>query len=159
MSGGGRRTTPRAALDAGERKCYMYLCQCVAAYAAVLALMRKEADYETAYALVTLKRLLEPHAEFFCEEEMKLVREYAEEDGSGGLKLTENGGFIFRDKALAPEYARRRSELGEVEVREEFPRFTLPRPKSILPSHLEALDAFISFAEEAGGSPEEGGAV
>ena len=142
----------------------MYLLQCVAAYTAVLALMRKETDYETAYALVTLKRLLEPHVEFFCAEEMKLVREYAEQDGSGGLKLTEDGGFVFRDKALAPEYARRRAELGTVEVREKFPHFTLPRPKSILPAHLEALDAFVSFAseenaEESGGVLADGGAA
>ena len=162
MSGGNKSMTSRAPHGARERgSVTVYLLQCVTAYAAVLALMRKEADYETAYALATLKRMLEPHVKFFCEEEMKLVHEYAEQDGSGGLKLTEDGGFVFRDKALAPEYARRRAELGEVEVREKFPRFTLPRPKSILPSHLEALDEFVGFEDRGGSGGEEdsGGAA
>ena len=55
----------------------MYLIQCVNAYTAVLAMTQQEHDYKLAYALTTLKRRLQPHIEFFTQQEFKLVEEYA----------------------------------------------------------------------------------
>lgn len=127
----------------------MYLIQCVNAYTAVLAMSQQEQEYKTAYALMTLKRKLQPHVDFFTGEEMKLVEQYSVKDGKGKTVLNERGNFTFQDPEKAEEYARRRTELGMVEVNEDFPILYVPAPKAIRPVHLEALEGFMEF-EEAG---------
>ena len=81
----------------------MYLIQCVNAYTAVLALAEKECDYKTSYALVMLKRKLQPHIEFFVAQEMELVERYARKDDDGNVIMTERGGFDFADPSKAEE--------------------------------------------------------
>lgn len=129
----------------------MYLMQCVTAYGAVLELEKREWDYKTAHALVTLKRRLQPQVDFFTKEELKLAREYAKLDEKGNVILTERGTFPFREPGMAQEYARRRTELGLVEVQEAYEPLRVPVPGSITPAHLEALDGFLTFQETEGG--------
>lgn len=129
----------------------MYLKQCVDAYGAVLTMMEKEWDYATAHALVTLKRKLQPHADFFTKEEMKLAKEYAKLDKKGNITLTERGTFLFREPGKAGEYAARRTELGTVEVQEEFKPMHVPMPERITPAQLDALEGFLTFEEPEGG--------
>ena len=129
----------------------MYLKQCVDAYAAVLAMMEKEWDYATAHALVTLKRKLQPQADFFTKEELKLAKEYAKLDKKGNIIFTERGTFPFREPGKAEEYAERRTELGMVEVQEEYKPLRVPMPERITPAQLEALGDFLKFGEEGGG--------
>lgn len=126
----------------------MYLIQCVNAYTAVLAMTQQEHDYKLAYALTTLKRRLQPHIEFFTQQEFKLVEEYATRDEKGKVILNERGNFTFQDPEKTEEYAERRTALGMVEVNEVFPALTVPAPKTIKPVHLEALEGFIEFGGE-----------
>jgi len=128
----------------------MYLIQCVNAYAATVALAEREWDYKTAYALVTLKRKLQPHVDFYTGEELKLVEEYGERDSAGKV-IINNGKFTFKDADGAQEYERRRRALGMLEVSEQFTPAVVPLPGSIKPVHLEALEGFIVFEEEGGG--------
>lgn len=125
----------------------MYLIQCVNAYAAVLAMNQQEHEYKMAYALAALKRKLQPHVEFFTGEEMKLVEQYSQKDDKGKTILNERGNFTFADPEKAGEYAERRTELGMVEVNEDFQPMRVPAPKTIRPVHLEALEGFMEFEE------------
>ena len=126
----------------------MYLIQCVNAYMATAYLMEKEWDYETAYTLARLKRALQPHVDFFTQEEQKLIQEYGAKDEKGRVVFTERGTFNFTDPESAPEYNSRRFKLGQVQVELEWKTKTLPRPERIKPVHLEALEGFIDFGGE-----------
>lgn len=123
----------------------MYLIQCVNAYTAVLALAEKECDYNTAYALVMLKRKLQPHVDFFVAQEMELVEKYARKDDDGKVIMTERGGFVFADPSKAEEYETRRRQLGMVDVAGEFEPVCVPVPATITAIHLEALEGFLNF--------------
>lgn len=125
----------------------MYLKQCADAYVAVLKMMEQEWDYDTAHALMMLKRRLQPEVEFFTREELKLAKEYAELDEQGEIRFTGRGTFRFREKEKAQEYAARRTELGMVGVQEPFELLHLPKPGRITPVQLEALEPFIAFEE------------
>lgn len=130
----------------------MTLKQCVEAYAALLELMPKEWEYQTAYALATLKRQLQPQADFYTGEEMRLVEEFAKRDGAGKIEWTGPGKFQFAEPSRAAEYAARRTELGNVEVREEMKPLRAPAPERISPALLVALDGFIDFETPEGGA-------
>lgn len=125
----------------------MHLIEIVEAYIALLELMRKESDYQTAHAMVTLKRALKPQADFFTAEETKLMEQYAKKDEKGRVITTEQGRFLFAHPDQAPEYARRRTELAMVEVTDPFPQIVIPPPARITPQQLEALEGFIRFEE------------
>ena len=129
----------------------MYLIQCVNAYAAAIAMMQREWDYETAHALVLLKGRLQPHVDFFTGEEMKLVEEFAVKDSHGKTAWNENGTFTFKEPERAAEYAQRRTQLGAVEVNEGWRILKVPLPASIKPVQLEALEGFIQFGGDGGG--------
>ena len=51
----------------------MYLIECVNAYLAASQMQQWEMDYQTAYALLKLKRTMQTQLEFYQSEEMKLV--------------------------------------------------------------------------------------
>ena len=128
----------------------MYLIECVNAYTAILALAEQECDYKTAYALVTLKRRLQPQIDFFTQKEMELVRLFAAKTESGDVALNDRGNFIFADPSKANEYAKRRTELGMVEVQGHLDPVRMPTPPSIKPIHLEALEGFVIFEDGDG---------
>lgn len=123
----------------------MLLIKCVTAYAAVLQLMQRDWDYETAHALIVLKGKLQPHTDFFTKEEMKLVEEFAVRNDKGDIAWNENGTFTFAQPERAKEYNERRAQLGSVEVQESFTALRVPKPASIKPVQLEALQGFIDF--------------
>ena len=129
----------------------MLLIQCVNAYAAALAMMQQEWDYETAHALVLLKTKLQPHVDFFTSEELKLVEEFAVKNTDRKTAWNGNGTFTFAQPERAQEYTQRRTKLGAVEVDEDWRAMKVPRPASIKPVHLEALEGFIQFGENGGG--------
>lgn len=129
----------------------MILLECVTAYMAVQALMEQPFPYKAAHALMMLKRKMQPHVEFFSQEEMKLVEEFAEKDVVNKKILwTDKGAFRFDAGKDPSEYARRRVDLGAVEVEWGIERIKVPCPASITPAQLEALEKFIEFEEADG---------
>lgn len=128
----------------------MKLKQCVEAYTAILELIEKEWSYQTAHALVTLKRELKPHVDFYAQEEMRLVEKFAAKDEKGNILWTGNGTFSFMEKSMALEYAKQRETLGNVEVQEDFRKIKAPAPERIKPSQLDALIGFIEFESGEG---------
>ena len=116
----------------------MKLIECVAAYKAVCDMMGKEMDYATAFSLVSLKRQLKPHADFCAQEEWKLVEKYAKKDENG--VVWGKVGFLFDDPEKAPEFAEKREELMNVDVKVEKVRLNL---ETVTPAQLEALEGFM----------------
>ena len=123
----------------------MLLIQCVNAYLAVIELMEREWDYETAHTLMELKRELKPQVDFFQQEEEKLALEFGKKDERGRVAFTERGTFQFQNPEDGPKYNGKRRELGQVEVELKWRRRTLARPERIRAVHLEALEDFIRF--------------
>ena len=120
----------------------MKLSDCTQAYPALLALMEQPMDYKSAYALVRLKAVLQPKAEFYAKEEMKLVEACAERDEDGKVLWTGKGSFRFADDTAAATYTEKRKELDEIQV-EAMEKIRIPAPKSISPAQLEALLPFV----------------
>ena len=126
------------------------LIRCVQARIAVDELERQEWDYAAAYALMRLKKALQPAVEFYVQEENRLTQEYGQTDEHGKVAFTERGTFRFKDPALAPEYNARRMELAGVETELDWEPAELPQPQKIRPVHLEALEGFVRFGGEDG---------
>jgi hypothetical protein len=126
----------------------MVLIQCVNAYTAMQALMNREMDYQTAYAVVALKRELKDAVAFYREEEYKLVETYAARDDKGQIIRKSDGRFVLQDPMAAEEYSKKRQALGMVEVQKEFTRMRVPEPERIEPAILEALEGFLVFGGE-----------
>ena len=51
----------------------MYLIECANAYLAAVQLQQKEMDYQTAFAVMMVKKQLQSHVEFLQNEELKLA--------------------------------------------------------------------------------------
>lgn len=128
----------------------MVLIQCVNAYMAVQTLMDREADYQTAYAVVMLKKQLQGPVEFYRDEEQRLMEEYAARDDRGEIIWKDKGRFVLQDPSRAEEYNRKRKELGMVDVQKKFVRMRVPEPEKIRPAILEALEEFLIFGEGDG---------
>lgn len=126
----------------------MLILKCVAAYMAALQLMERELDYKTAHALVLLKSRLQQHAEFYTREEMKLAQEYGKKDKDGRIDMKENGSFTLESPEAAAEFNRKKIELAQVDVQEEWEKLKCPCPEKIKPAVLEALQDFIDFGGE-----------
>lgn len=127
----------------------MLLIQCITAYTAVLALSEQEMNYETALALVVLKKRLAPHVEFFAGKERALIDEYGKRDDAGKLIRSGQDGFVLDETKDLREYAARRAELSATNVPEDFEPLHAPSPQQIKPAHLEALEGFICFDERS----------
>jgi len=124
----------------------MILLQCVTAYVAVQKLMEQDMDFESAHAIMTLKRKLEHHAMFYAERERDLIMEYAVLGENGDIKLNPNGTFNFRDPERKPEYDRLRRELGSVGVELEGAGGIRLKPRfDVTPAQLEALDGLVEW--------------
>lgn len=124
------------------------LIQCVDAYMAANGLMELEWDYPSAYALTRLRRTLQPHVDFYVQEENKLARQYGQKDREGQVCFTSRGTFLFEDPAQGKEYNAKRLELGAVEVELDWEETVLPQPERIRPVQIEALEGFVRFAGE-----------
>lgn len=125
----------------------MRLLQCVNAYTAIQSMMSDDLDYQTAYALVVLKKRLLPHVEFYRKEELKLVDCYAEKDSDGKIVWVDANRFGFRDPKQVEEYAKKYNDLCAVIVQWKYDPLIVPIPERIKPSVLEALDRFVSFGD------------
>lgn len=125
-----------------------FLIQCVNAYTALKSLSSQEMDYKTAHAIVQLKRKLQPHVDFFAEQETKLANEFAAKNDRGEFVWVQAGAFQLKDPNSRGEYFRRRAELERVEIEEDFLIKCTSVPASITPAHLEALEGFVDFGLE-----------
>lgn len=125
----------------------MYLIECVNAYLAATQMQQKETDYQTAYALLEVKRELQSSVDFFREEELKLVKKYAKTDENGQVQWLENERFAFDDPEGAERFQKERKMLCMTQTDEPKPRHA-PIPERISPAQLEALEKFIRFGEE-----------
>lgn len=123
------------------------LIQCVDAYMAANGLMELEWDYSSAYQITRLRRALQPHADFFIQEENKLTRQYGQKDREGQVCFTPRGTFLLEDPAQAGEYNAKRQELGAVEVELDWEEKVLSSPERIRPVQIEALEGFVRFTE------------
>lgn len=126
----------------------MVLLQCVNAYMAVQTMMERETDYQTAYALVTLKKELSNSVAFYQKEEQQLMEAYAARDEEGKIVRKEGGRFALRDPDAAKEYSAKREKLNMVEVKLSISPIRVPVPERIQPAILEALDGFLIFGED-----------
>ena len=126
----------------------MYLIECANAYLAAVQMQQKEMDYQTAFALMTVKRQLQSHVEFLQAEELKLAEKYAEKDENGRIRWTERGTFLFRDADAAEKYQRERTALGMTLVERDWTVQHAPAPEKITPMQLEALTGFVALGGE-----------
>lgn len=129
----------------------MYLIECANAYLAAVQLQQKEMDYQTAFAVMMVKKLLQSHVEFLQSEELKLAEKYAEKDEKGNIKWTERGTFLpgcGRGGGIPEE----RRALGMTQVEDDFTVQHAPVPEKITPMQLEALEKFIVFGGEDNGN-------
>ncbi len=124
----------------------MKLFEVVEAYKAVKELMQSEWDYASAYKLVTIKRQLEPNAEFYDAEEFELVSKYGDKDEQGKVIIDGAGRFTVSADVRADFFAAR-NELREVAVIDDITPITVKPPQMIRPALIEALEGFVTFEE------------
>ena len=106
----------------------MKLIQAMKAFNAVCELMAHDEDYPTAHALFTAKLNLTPHAQFYAEEELKLINKYA--------GTVEDGKFKLDIKHL-DEFREDREKLDSTEV--EFTKIKVKPFGKISGNQLEAV--------------------
>lgn len=125
----------------------MYLIECANAYLAATQMQQKEMDYQTAYALLKLRKGLQTQVDFYQSEEMKLVERYAKTDKDGKVQWDEGNRFSFNDEKKAREFYEQRKKLSMTQIDDVEP-VKAPKPEKISPAQLEALEKFIHFGEE-----------
>ncbi len=125
----------------------MYLIECINAYISATQMQQKETDYQTAYALLRVKRELQTQVDFFRAEELKLIKKYARTDESGQIQWLGTERIEFEDAASAEEFKREREKLCMTQT-DEPETLRAPIPERISPAQLEALEKFIRFGEE-----------
>ena len=121
----------------------MQLLKAVKAYKAITDLGEEKLNFKTAHSLLVAKKELEPHIEFFTQEEMKLVNEYAVK-GEDGKVSFENGNFQLTAEN-AEKYVEKHRELDEVEI--DIKKKRLPPIDNVSISALEALSEIFDFEE------------
>lgn len=122
----------------------MKLIEAVNAYIAASELSEREFDYETAHALMMVKRELLMHVQFYSDEEIKLAEEFAAKDGDGKIIYTAPGRFAIREDMNSEDYTTKKTALGEVFI-EDPPKRVIPPPERITAKQLEALLPVIDF--------------
>ena len=122
----------------------MTLLEAVSAYLAAESLMREPCAYETAAALVLLRGRLRELADYYLEEERKLIAAYAAREADGAVKFSGTG-FLFEDPARAQDYEEKRRALGGTEVDVSFEKIHAAPPERLTPAALEALAPIIEF--------------
>ena len=127
------------------------LIKIIRAFRPLCGLMEEASDYQTAFALVSFKRALIPHIEFFNDTERKLIEKYARRDDKGEVIL-DNGQYTI-DAGNRAEFIKRKTELDGVTA--EIPDMKLKKaPASISAADLEALMEIIHFPEGGENSAE-----
>lgn len=126
----------------------MTILQYVTAYVALQGLLNVPCDYQSAHALAMLKNTLQPHADFYFQEEQRLAQAHGEQDKAGKLVLSPQGSFRFRSPDHARCYQEEKAELDATAV-PDVSQVTVRPPETITPLHVEALEKFLHFKPEA----------
>lgn len=136
----------------------MVLLRFITAYLALCQLMEQQQPFALAHQMVLLKQALQPHVDFYMEEEQKLVARYGKKDAAGTPILLEGGKLEFAKAEEAPEYERRHRALDGVQV--QWTAFPMQPPAVIRPAQAEALVEIVTFTggEEDGGIAEDANA-
>lgn len=125
----------------------MIILKAMNAYLAATQMMEREQDYETAHALVLLKARLQPHMDFYVEQETALVRKYGRKNKKGEVVYDARGHFRFASPEAGEAYRKKKLELDRTEVQEDWEQLRVPKPERIVPAQLEALQDFLVFEE------------
>lgn len=126
----------------------MTLIRCITAYTALLALSEQAVPYDTALAIVLLKKRLAAHTEFYAAKEWELIETYGKRDDNGKIVTDGPGRFVLDPEKDIAEYDRLKRELASTEVPEEFEPVKVSCPDKISPAHIEALEGFMEFKEK-----------
>lgn len=126
----------------------MILLQVVGAYIAASQMLEQELEYGLSHALVITKRRMQPHFEFFIEQEKKLANEYGIKDADGQVPVSANGSFTFQDAKAGCEFRRRHAELERIQIEQDWSVLKAKAPEKIKGAHLEALEGFIDFESD-----------
>lgn len=121
------------------------LLKCVKIFDAIVDVENEKFDFSTSHALVTLKRELEPHVQFYTQKEKEIVARYANRDEKGNIILNGNQFQMPSDKAEL--YLSEKNELNSVEVEICFTRKTISPICNVKPSALELLMEVFDFRE------------
>lgn len=128
----------------------MLLLQAVTAYLAVTQMIQSEWEYDLAYALVLLKKELQPHVDFYGAEELKLAEEFGKKDENGKVIYQNGASFECVDAQAGREYNKKRNELGALEIEFAWKCRKVKAPKTIKATYLEALYGLIEFEMQEG---------
>lgn len=123
----------------------MTLQEYVKAYVALNTLMNKECDFKTAYAFSKLHAKLKPSVEFFIEKEQELVNEFSAKDSDGNAIVAGSGQFTLAPGKDPAEFARRHTELENVEIDEDAVKLRVSPPESMSAANILALEGFLDF--------------
>lgn len=125
----------------------MELIRVFKAYIAVQELSKAEHPFKLAYALLKLKRKLEQDAEFYMEQEQKLIQQHALFDENGNLTIISGTTVKMKSPEDAKKYAEEQNAIAMYEVELEGLPLTAPAPERATTATLEALEGFIEFTE------------
>lgn len=123
----------------------MKLSKCADGYRALLELGKEPCSFQTAHAMMKLKRKLQEEAEYLAEQEMKLAQKYAVLDDQGKIRWTGEGRFQLRP-GQAEAYRAEVAELMNIDV-SITPEEAAAPPERITMEQLEALEGMLIFKE------------
>lgn len=114
---------------------------------ALKEIMQLRLPYAKARDIYKIYKQLEEEYGFFSQEEMKLVREFADKDENGNPKMTQQGAIQFKDAASKAQYINKFNELGAQEIKLTPVVITENEigDQAISPDTINKLDGIISF--------------
>ena len=124
----------------------MTLIETTRAHVAAQELAKLDWPFRDAREIFCLVSDTREDAEFFFEQERRLVEEYAARDESGLIK-TQGIHFEFAEPGRAAEYERRHRELESMQVAEPVRRRKIRAPERIRPELLGAVYEYLDFDE------------
>ena len=122
------------------------LLNSVMLYDSIMKLSETPLDFSSAHALVMTKAELEPHVQFFAEQEKAILEKYAEKNEKGEPKRDANGSYTIHSEKLN-QFKSERTDLNNVEVEVKV-RKLKSLPSEITASALEILLKAFEFPEE-----------
>lgn len=119
------------------------LSQCMSIYNAIVELQDESMNFSAAYALVSAKKAFQDQAEFYSDQERRIITEFAVPQ-SDGSKISSNGQFSIPNSVLS-DFRKQRKELDEVEADILWEKKKLTGLSTIKPSSLEILMDVFDF--------------
>lgn len=123
----------------------MKLIEVVTAYQALLKLKQVPFQYSVLIKLSKTINKLKENAEFFAEEEQKLVKEYSDKDADGNADV-KDGKFTITDNAKRQDFILKKLELCNIEVEITADKINLPLSSvdaGLTLADLEAIEQFV----------------